>query len=123
MSMQCGEAGQTGGTGGTRLGPRKAGREGNEAPGDGARRSRPRVSRKELDGALVARWTQWRRAPEAGAADTRQDEGAAKRVRGAHEDNPNHNLGGVRGQGQDRQLLAHRAVGRLGMGSSTLRLG
>ena len=86
MSIQCGEAGGTGGTGGPHLGRRMAGREGNEAPGEGARGCRPRVSRKGRNGALVARQTQWRRAQEPGAADTRQHEGAAKRARGAHAD-------------------------------------
>ena len=74
MSIQCGEAGRTGGTGSTRLGRRKAGREGNEAPGEGARRCMPRVSGKRRNGALVAWPTQWRRAQEPGAADARQDE-------------------------------------------------
>ena len=62
MSIQCGEAGRTGGTGGTPLGRRKAGREGNEAPGEGTRSCRRRLSGERLNGALVARRTQWRRA-------------------------------------------------------------
>ena len=86
MSIQCGEAGRTGETGDTRLRRRKARRKGNEAPGEGARRCRPRVSGKRRNGALVARRSQWRRAQELGAADARQDKRAAKRAQGPHAD-------------------------------------
>ena len=46
----------------------------------------PRVSGKRRNGAFVTWRTQWRQAQDPGAADARQDEGAAKRARGSHTD-------------------------------------
>ena len=67
------------------------GRAGEERdPGQGARSCRPWASGKRRSNTLMARRTQWRRAQEAGLAGAKQDEGAAKRARGAQAEELEH---------------------------------